>query len=135
MFGDSGAENTDNKGLETQDVQDEGKEDSDTDASENIEEHEEDSCSEQNDTDSSADECDEERPEQYVALRKYKNKVTDSYYWEKTPFSTQRKRTKNNMLVKLPKIINDLLELWHCLFDNNILDMTETYTNQYIDIM
>ncbi|GFS52357.1 hypothetical protein NPIL_92191 [Nephila pilipes] len=102
LYDDSEAESSDNEELETY-VQDEG-EDSDTVASENIEEWEEDSCSDQNNTDSRADENGDVRHEQYTALRKHRCKVIDSYYWNKILFTTKRKRTKSNLLVKLPGV-------------------------------
>lgn len=61
-------------------MQNEWEEDFDANGSENIEEREEDYCSAQNDTNSCTDECFENRQEQYVAHRKHKNKIIDSYY-------------------------------------------------------
>ncbi|GFU51228.1 hypothetical protein NPIL_461581 [Nephila pilipes] len=55
-------ENTNNEELETP-IQEEGNRDSDTDTSENVERHKEDSCRGQNDADSNSDECDDVRQE------------------------------------------------------------------------
>ncbi|GFU55825.1 hypothetical protein NPIL_80541 [Nephila pilipes] len=103
LVDDSQAENTDNEELEALD-KNEGKEDSDTDTSESIEEREEDSYSEQNDTNSSAVECGDERQKQYVALRIHKNKIIFSYYWKKIPFATRSKSIKNNLHAYFPDV-------------------------------
>nr|XP_023011791.1 piggyBac transposable element-derived protein 4-like [Leptinotarsa decemlineata] len=108
----------------------------DTDSSEHIEERDGSSDSEQNDSDGSIA-SDNENENCYIALRKKNGKITDNYVWEKTPYNRRRRLEKQNILVRLPGVIGNArqargcLEIWQFLFDDTILNLIVTYTNQH----
>lgn len=114
------------------------EEDCDTDASEEIEDREEDSETEQSSTDVSSEE-DNEESNLYVCHRKKGKKITETFTWKKTPYSQKRKSAKHNLIKRLPGVIgkarniDNILDIWKCLIDDDMIGIIVSYTNQHID--
>lgn len=114
------------------------EEEFDTDAEEEIEEREENSDTSQSDSEASTD-CDDTEPV-FVCHRKKGKKVIDSITWKNTPFPS-KKRGTHNLLKRLPGPIGQgkgtetFFESWACLFDDSMLEIIVSFTNQYIEVV
>lgn len=112
---------------------------SDTNSGDDLQVRDQDSETEQSDVYSSSEDENSNNDAYYMAYRKNKGKIVDSYRWNKHPPSSRKKTSKHNLLVHLPGVIGDarkaetILDSWLLFIDISILNSIVEWTNQYIE--